>query len=126
MSESGGAPSLELDPTSEEYKARHREAQTAFWRERLREWDWFCFIETLKQMPQGAKMKLGSRRTLMEGTGVRWIAGMGSGKRFVEEWCFDQALREAAAEHGLELTFDTRHGLWLNLRHEATEPAAGA
>lgn len=92
-----------------EDKARSREQKTAFWRELLEAWDWMPVVERVKA---DGKFKMGARRWLMASTEETWVQALSAANTWVEEYCFDQAMRQVLSDRGLCLEIDN-HVFWV-------------
>lgn len=100
----------------EEEKARLREERIAFWRKEVARWDWFPVLERLRQSPPNIldpSFKLGARRALMN-RDPAWLRSLSPPEVWLDEYCFDEAVRQVAADMGLELEID-QNTFWVKL-----------
>jgi hypothetical protein len=110
----GISPTSEAKLPAEEQHSLKRQRTTAFWLQQVIDWDWFPIVERAKKDVEFSA-KLGSRRSLMESTGITRFVGMAGPQLWHEEYCFDEAVRLVAETNGLELTID-KHVFWIKIR----------
>lgn len=100
--------------THEDKWAQKRQDSIQDWRKRIAEWDWFVIKERCKVTPGNPEYlikpcafpyKLGTRAALMNRDYRGWLPDC----RRRDEYCFERALAEVAAQHGLTVEYNDEH-----------------
>jgi hypothetical protein len=104
-------PTPKPSPT-EEQKAARRQEMIQGWRQLIAEWDFFPIQERLKNEPD---TKLGNRRALMEAAYPQpdWFRELSAAQIWVEEYCFEEAMRQVLSEYGIAPRVDG-HAFWVS------------